>query len=311
MDKRTFIKRVGLLGTSSLIANPIFDAAAQTFAQGIGMLQSADSPVVSIEQGLSTTSSSEQVTYSPSLNNQKQLCQPVEYSGKPFLEAASLPVEDTLSVANPATYLAPLSETMKVVWPKNHTVNIVCHGHSVPSGYFKTPLVDTFNAYPYLLHRGLKERFPYAVINVIVTGIGGEQSEAGAKRFANDVLNHRPDLITIDYALNDRSIGLKRAEAAWESMIAAAEAAHIPVILLTPTPDQAARLDDPQDPLNQHDEQIRRLAATHHLALVDSLAAFKTRIADGTRLSDLMSQRNHPNRAGHDLVASAMLAWFP
>jgi superoxide dismutase, Fe-Mn family len=33
MDKRTFIKQVTLLGTSALVANPIFDAAAQTFAE--------------------------------------------------------------------------------------------------------------------------------------------------------------------------------------------------------------------------------------------------------------------------------------
>ncbi|MEK5235702.1 hypothetical protein NST99_08380 [Paenibacillus sp. FSL L8-0470] len=31
------------------------------------------------------------------------------------------------------------------------TLNIVCHGHSVPSGYFATPIVDTFHAYPHLL----------------------------------------------------------------------------------------------------------------------------------------------------------------
>ena len=215
------------------------------------------------------------------------------------------------TLADSASYLAPLSAAMKVTWPKNHTVNIICHGHSVPSGYFKTPVVDTFNAYPHLLHRGLKERFPYAVINVIFTGIGGEQYEAGAHRFASDVLNHRPELITLDYALNDRKIGLVWAKAAWESMIAAAAAARIPMILLTPTPDSSARLDDPQDPLNQHAEQIRQLAATHHLALVDSLAAFKARIADGTRLNDLMSQGNHPNRSGHDLVAGGLLSWFP
>ena len=54
---------------------------------------------------------------------------------------------------------------LKATWPGNRTVNIVCHGHSVPAGYFKTPVVDTFNAYPHLLHRGLKDRFPFAVIN--------------------------------------------------------------------------------------------------------------------------------------------------
>ena len=82
--------------------------------------------------------------------------------------------------AKPDTYLSGVVTELTRQWPANRTVNIVCHGHSVPAGYFRTPVVDTFNAYPHLLHRGLKERFPYAVVNVIVTAIGGENSESGA-----------------------------------------------------------------------------------------------------------------------------------
>lgn len=85
--------------------------------------------------------------------------------------------------AIPQTYLADICVELSKSWPTNRTVNIVCHGHSVPAGYFRTPTVQTFDAYPYLLHRGLAERFPHAVINVIVTGIGGENSGQGAKRF--------------------------------------------------------------------------------------------------------------------------------
>ena len=54
--------------------------------------------------------------------------------------------------------------------------------------------------------------------------------------------------VTIDYALNDRGLGLERARAAWVAMIAQAQAKGINVILLTPTPDQTANLDDPNDP---------------------------------------------------------------
>ena len=219
--------------------------------------------------------------------------------------------ESASVIADAKTYLAELSTAMAVPWPKNRTVHIVCHGHSVPSGYFKTPTVDTFNAYPNLMHVGLKQRFPHAVMNVIVTAIGGENSESGAKRFATDVLNHKPSLITIDYALNDRRLGLERAKIAWVAMIEQALAQQIKIILLTPTPDQAAKLDDPNDPLNQHAEQIRQLAATYHIGLVDSLAAFKQQIATGTPLANLMSQGNHPNRQGHDLVVTPLLAWFP
>ena len=110
-------------------------------------------------------------------------------------------------------YLAPVLDELALRWPQNRTVNIVCHGHSVPSGYFATPVVNTFSAYPHLLHKIIKERFPFAVTNVIVTGIGGENSSRGEKRFESDVLIHRPDVITIDYSLNDRSIGLAAAQA--------------------------------------------------------------------------------------------------
>src|SRR3954453_4525562 len=99
-------------------------------------------------------------------------------------------------------YFQRVIEQLRMQYPNNRIINIVCHGHSVPAGYFKTPEVRTFDSYPHLMHVGLAERFPHAVINVIVTAIGGENAVSGARRFEADVLAHRPDLITIDYALN-------------------------------------------------------------------------------------------------------------
>jgi len=216
----------------------------------------------------------------------------------------------TSAVSNRA-YLHNLVVEMRKPWPENRTVNIVCHGHSVPAGYFQTPKVDTFNAYPHLLHKALKERFPNAVLNVIVTAIGGEHSESGAARFERDVLSLRPDVVTIDYGLNDRAIGLERAKAAWEKMIRAADSAGTKVILLTPTGDTTDRMDDPDSPLHRHARQIRDLARTHDVALADSFAAFERYVEEGGDVTDLMSQTNHPNRKGHDLVTAELLKWFP
>ena len=181
----------------------------------------------------------------------------------------------------------------------------------MPAGYARTPEVRSFDAYPCQLHQALSERFPHAVINVIVTAIGGENSERGAKRFHRDVLSLRPDVITIDYALNDRGIGLARAEKAWRAMIVASLRQNVKVILLTPTPDLSAKLEDPDDPLNQHARQIRQLAAEYHVGLVDSLAAFLNVVHTGGKLADLMAQVNHPDRKGHELVAAELLKWFP
>ena len=115
-------------------------------------------------------------------------------------------------------------------WPKGELANMVCQGHSVPAGYFKTPVVDTYNAYPNLLRAGLVKRFNHAVINVIVSAVSGESSEAGAGRFEKDALPCNPKVITIDYALNDRyidkdpKVSLDRAKGAWISMIERAQA---------------------------------------------------------------------------------------
>jgi lysophospholipase L1-like esterase len=174
-------------------------------------------------------------------------------------------------------------------------------------------MVDTMNAYPNLLHVGLKHRFPFAVINVIVTAIGGENSESGSARFDRDVLCHRPDVITIDYGLNDRGIGLERARVCWSRMIRAALDSGAKVLLLTPTPDvtQATGCKGEEKRLLcDHADQIRALAAEHGVGLADSLRACMRHVSDG-RLSDILSWSNHPNRKGHELVAWELLGWFP
>src|SRR5690242_13302502 len=174
-------------------------------------------------------------------------------------------------------YLADLVTALHQQWPNNRAIQVVCHGHSVPAGYFATPVVDSFNAYPYLLHRGLKERFPFAVVNVIVTAIGGENSTSGAERFAREVLCHHPDVVTLDYGLNDRRLGLAAAQAAWRAMIEQALALPSKVLLLTPTPDASALGAGPAEDwaaLQQHAEQIRAMASEYQVGLVDSLKAF-------------------------------------
>lgn len=227
----------------------------------------------------------------------------------------SIPVhteESTLQKdVDPKTYLADILTLFNQTWPTNRCINIICHGHSVPAGYFKTPVVDSPNAYPYLLFMGLKERFPFAVLNVIVTAIGGENSARGAARFEKDVLSKNPDVICIDYGLNDRGMGLEKTRTALVSMITSAKSRKIKVILLTPTADMGANLDDARDPLNQQAVLIRAIAREQQVGLVDSLAEFHSYVKQGGNLSDLMSQGNHPNRKGHDLVVNKLREWFP
>lgn len=216
-----------------------------------------------------------------------------------------------MSIADKNTYLLDLVKEMNLHWPQNRTINIVCHGHSVPSGYFATPMVDTFNAYPHLIHKGLKERFPFAVINVIVTAVGGETSEPGLKRFENEVLCYLPDILTIDYGLNDRTIGLERAEASLSSTIEQSLERNIKILLLTPTMDIGEAVCESVTDLMLHAKLIRELARKYEVGLADSYARFQKYIKNEGELSDLLSWGNHPNRKGHELVRDEFLRWFP
>lgn len=195
-------------------------------------------------------------------------------------------------------------------WPNNRTVNLVFHGHSVPSGYHRTPEVKPFESYPHLLYQKLKELHPHASINIIVTAIGGEDSISGEARFERDVLPHKPDVIFIDYALNDRRQDAAKVEEAWRSMVRRAKQKSIPVILLTPTGDSAANLENPKDPLCQRAEIIRRVAKAENVPLADVFAAWTDAVKGGTPQKDLLSQSNHPNLRGHQIAASVLAGLF-
>ena len=213
-------------------------------------------------------------------------------------------------ITSKANYLEKIKAEMLVEWPKNRTINLVFHGHSVPAGYFKTPVVNTLASYPYLVLKDLKSAYPMTVVNVINTSIGGENSESGLKRFEADVLTHKPDVLFIDYALNDRGMGLERAKIAWEKMIRLALEKNIKVILLTPSPDQRVDIKDDFSILDQHANQIKELAKSFQIGLIDTYALYKNKVKSGSNLVDYMSQVNHPNEKGHQMITDEIMSYF-
>ena len=225
-----------------------------------------------------------------------------------FLSISS--IGQTSKKADTSTYLTGIKKELTAVWPKNRTINLVFHGHSVVAGYQDKHEVHTFESYPYLLLKQLKKKYPYAVINVIVTAIGGENSLQGQKRFEKDVLIHKPDVLFIDYALNDVYIGLEKAKEAWEKMIEEALKNNIKVILLTPSPDQRIDILTPGNKLELHAEQIRRLAGKYHIGLADPFRQFQQIEKEVGSIKGYMSHVNHPNEKGNEVIADELMEWF-
>ena len=218
--------------------------------------------------------------------------------------------QDSKSENADTSYLASIKAELVKKWPKNHSITLLFHGHSVPSGYQNTPTVTTFGSYPLLSLKLITDKYPYAVVNVIKTTIGGENAEQGAKRFKKEILIHKPDVLFIDYALNDRGIGLERAKTAWEKMIKMTLKKNVKLVLLTPTPDLNENIKNPNAPLAKHTAQILALSTKYHVPVVNSYQAFKNLALSGIELKGYMAQNNHINPKGHQVVAELIAELF-
>jgi lysophospholipase L1-like esterase len=223
---------------------------------------------------------------------------------------ATAPASGTASSSSPdqTADARRLFEELTKQWPANRTINVVFHGHSVPAGYHQTPQVKPFESYPFMVYQGLNARFPTAVVNTIITAIGGENSAQGAARFRRDVLSHRPDLLLIDYAINDTNLTVDEMERAWRDMITMSRKKHVVLVLVTPTGTVPHDLGDPADPLSVRAEVIRRLGREHGLPVADVSARWQEAIGAGTPKESLLSHYYHPNKAGHEIAATEILS---
>jgi outer membrane protein assembly factor BamB/lysophospholipase L1-like esterase len=66
-----------------------------------------------------------------------------------------------------------------------------------------------------MTNKRLRERYPQATIEEIHAAIGGTGSDLGVYRLGHDVLRHDPDLLFIEFAVND---GGRSPESIWRSM---------------------------------------------------------------------------------------------
>ena len=207
-------------------------------------------------------------------------------------------------------YLSSIKTELMKERPKNRNINLVFHGHSGPAGFGNNHEVHTLEAYPNLVLKKLKAVYPLAVINIIVTAIGGENSISGAERFERDVLTHQPDVVFIDYTGNDTSAGLEKSKTAWEKMIQLALEKEIKVILITPGVDQRLDINAPGNPYEQHASQVKALATKYKVGIADPFVIFQKLVKRTDFVKDYMANINHFNEKGHEIYASEIFKWF-
>jgi lysophospholipase L1-like esterase len=86
-------------------------------------------------------------------------------------------------------------------------VTIACIGGSITQGTIARGTMDSevgfSTPYAQLFHEWWTERFPDTEITFINAGIGGTDSYLGVHRVQRDVLQYQPDLVLVEYAVND------------------------------------------------------------------------------------------------------------
>jgi lysophospholipase L1-like esterase len=141
----------------------------------------------------------------------------------------------------------------------------------------------------------LREQFPQSHVTVVNSGMSATGSSLGIFRIERDIIAHQPDLVAIEYCVNDGGLSDEDAVRYMETMVVRLKSLpHAPAIVVV---EAAAK-----DGVNL--ERHRRVARHYGLVEVDMQAAMNAKGAGAW--GDYFSDNVHPNPAGHALYSETM-----
>lgn len=222
----------------------------------------------------------------------------------------------------------------------NHRpVLIACIGDSVTHGCFEVFLneerhVDTVcrahEAYPALLAAELGKMYPFASPNIINAGVSGDNAVNGLKRLSRDALSFNPDLVIVDFGLNDSMNpdvdgGLERYEKAMRGIFESVLASGAECILLTPNymctyvshnlkdetlidiAKDASRVQN-DGVLLRYVNAARKAAREMNVPVADAYDVWQKLEKAGVDVTKMLSNDiNHPSKEAHGIFVRALM----
>lgn len=188
------------------------------------------------------------------------------------------------------------------------TLRVVFLGGSLTWGAQSTNPQQT--SYRAIVQRRLEEAYPKAHFQFHDAAIGGTGSQLASFRLERDVLAYKPDLVFLDYTINDNPYVEPSPHrlASYEGLvrrIVKSGAAMVAVILPAKKDVEA---NPPSRPL---DARHKEIAAAYGLPIADAVALAQSCVAAGKTTPDLLwdlpEDQTHPGDAGYALYADA--AW--
>lgn len=151
------------------------------------------------------------------------------------------------------------------------------------------------NCYAYLVYEWWKKSFPNATFSFVNGGIGGTTSHYGGARAWKDVLCYRPDIVTVDFSVNDDANEFfeETYEGTLRRLLAAPSAPAV-VVLNNVFYDTGKNAQDYHNRIADH-------YGIPHVSIKDTVYPD---VESGKIVrADITPDNLHPNDKGHRLVA--------
>lgn len=188
--------------------------------------------------------------------------------------------------------------------------------------------------YSHLLQKGLPEKgLPVHVVNA---GVGGHNTNQARARFGADVLDKMPDIVVIQFGINDAAVDVWKDPPASKPrvkldtysenlrfFVRSLKSQDAKVILMTPNPlrwtpklrqlygrppYQPAETSGLNVILTRHAERVREVASSEGVTLLDVYAIFEQFGKESDQsVTDLLRDGMHPNERGHRLIADELI----
>ncbi|MGA7385421.1 MAG: SGNH/GDSL hydrolase family protein [Methylocella sp.] len=177
---------------------------------------------------------------------------------------------------------------------------------------------DLGNGYVALIHAMLGATCPQRRIRIRNTGISGQTVRDLAARWQSDVLDLKPDWLSIMIGINDvwrqfdaplqteGHVSLDEYASILERLVRTTRPQLKGLVLMTPYFIEPNRADPMRAMMDRYGEVVRQLAGEYQAILVDTQAAFE-RVLTEVHPMALAADRVHPNLAGHMILARAFL----
>ena len=173
-------------------------------------------------------------------------------------------------------------------------INVVFLGGSITEGYRSS---SPEKSYAGICSSWFKSYFSSQTVNCYNAGIGGTGSGFGAVRMDRDVLSHNPDMLFVEFAVND---GNKDSRATMDSIVRKAlSAPKVPYIVFLYTTNNIYTTDS-----SFHEE----VAAYYGIPSIDLQSALKEKLDGADPIEKgLFLDSVHPLDGGFEIYAEAII----